>query len=68
MDIINKMREARIAAGLSQKDVADALNTSSTYISNIERGIRTPSVITVIKYLNAVGADMEVFRRGNPKK
>ena len=34
------MKEWRLHRGLTQQDVADALNTSKGYVSELERGVR----------------------------
>jgi len=39
-----KYREYRIKSGLTQQELADKLNISKTHISNIENGLKDPSV------------------------
>jgi transcriptional regulator with XRE-family HTH domain len=41
--IADKFREVRIAKGLTQKSFADALHIKPSYISQIEKGKKTPS-------------------------
>ena len=43
------MRTARLAANLSREAVAEAAGLHPTFISNVERGSRVPSVPTLIK-------------------
>lgn len=39
-----RIRQYRLDKGLTQEDLAFEVNTSATYISNIERGIKKPSL------------------------
>ena len=44
------LKDARVKAGLQQKDVADALGyTSVQFVSNWERGLRAPPGKTLIR-------------------
>jgi transcriptional regulator with XRE-family HTH domain len=43
-----RVREARLAAGMSQEDLAEAANLHRTFVSNVERGYRVPSVVTLL--------------------
>ena len=44
-----KLREARLASGLSQEALALSLEFDRTYIGLLERGKRNPSLITIHK-------------------
>jgi transcriptional regulator with XRE-family HTH domain len=51
-----RVRSARLAAGLTQKDVADECGkVSSAYISRIESGTRRPSVEVLLGMSRAIG-------------
>lgn len=50
-----RVREARKAAGLTQEQLAEACGLHSTYISNVERGYRVPTVPTLIKVAHGLG-------------
>jgi transcriptional regulator with XRE-family HTH domain len=58
--------------GLSQEDLADMADMDRTYPSLLERGLRTPSLLTVIQVARAVGkrpgimVDDVVARLGPP--
>ncbi len=53
MEFMTKLREARIAAGLTQKQVAEAMGITSSTYCGYETGKRTPDV-TKIKQLSKV--------------
>lgn len=46
----------RIAAGLTQHDVADRMGVDRAYISGLEQGKRNPTVITLWHIANALDA------------
>jgi DNA-binding XRE family transcriptional regulator len=58
--------------GLSQEDLADMADMDRTYPSLLERGLRTPSLVTVIHVARALGkrpgimVDDVVVRLGPP--
>ena len=43
-----KIRQMREAAALSQESLAEKANLDVTYVSGIERGLRNPSVLTLL--------------------
>ena len=51
LDIGRKLREARKERGLTQDALASKLGTVSSYISDIERGVKSPSLHTFIRIL-----------------
>ena len=58
-----RMKMKRRSKHLSQEDVAKAVNISPSFYGNIERGMRIPSVDTLVQIANAldVGADYLLF-------
>jgi len=44
-----RVRKARLAANLTQEALAEATGLHSTFISNVERGYRVPSVPTLLR-------------------
>ena len=44
MEIGSRIRRLRNARGITQEDLAYEIETSAAYISNIERGIKKPSL------------------------
>lgn len=52
---------ARMAAGMTQEDVAARMSTTKSVISRLEGGLRTrPTLGTIEKYALAVGARLEI--------
>jgi transcriptional regulator with XRE-family HTH domain len=59
------LRDARVAAGLSQSDVADAAGLSRQAVSRIETATDCPLVSSVAAIVAATGADpVAVLRQG----
>jgi len=52
--------EARAKAKMSQADVAQKLNTSQPAIARLESGRIYPSLRTLRRYAQAVGAEVEI--------
>ena len=50
-----KVRSLRLARGLTQGDLAQALHLSIAYVSLIERGVRNPPFTTVVAIARALG-------------
>ncbi|MCW2987691.1 MAG: putative transcriptional regulator [Solirubrobacterales bacterium] len=44
-----RVRELRMEAGLTQERLAEAAGLHPTFISNVERGYRVPSVPTMLR-------------------
>jgi transcriptional regulator with XRE-family HTH domain len=53
----NRVRAARVAAGLSQRDLAEALVCTQPQVCRIERGSRTHSVEELLAVARATGCD-----------
>ncbi len=49
------VRKYRVAAGLSQEALADKAGLHRTYISLLERGLRSPSIDTLRQVAGALG-------------
>jgi transcriptional regulator with XRE-family HTH domain len=49
------VRRLRTAAGLSQEQLADRMETDLTQIGGIERGVRNPSYTTLVRLAAALG-------------
>lgn len=54
-----KVREIRLEKKMSQGDVAKILGVHRTYISGIERGMRNPSLITLVKIAKALKVSID---------
>jgi transcriptional regulator with XRE-family HTH domain len=49
------VRKRREEKGLTQEALAEKANLDPTYISGIERGVRNPSVLSVVRVAKALG-------------
>ena len=49
------LREQRISRELSQEELALAADVDRTFVSQMERGIRQPTITTLIKLAGALG-------------
>ncbi|HEJ1294566.1 helix-turn-helix domain-containing protein [Pseudomonas aeruginosa] len=56
-----RLRDKRLAAGISQEDLASRANLDRTYVSGCERGKRNPSLKTMVKLANALNIDLMDF-------
>jgi transcriptional regulator with XRE-family HTH domain len=44
-----RIREVRLAAGITQEALAEAAEVHATFVSNVERGYRVPTVPTLLR-------------------
>ncbi|MBC7143357.1 MAG: helix-turn-helix transcriptional regulator [Rhodobacteraceae bacterium] len=51
------VKQHREAKGLSQEQLAFEADLHRTYVSDVERGIRNPTVLIVAKLANALGVE-----------
>lgn len=58
-----RIREARLNKGLTMSKLAKDAGTSIVYIGEIERGIKMPSVNTLIKIANTLGVSIDYLLR-----
>ena len=61
MQVGNAVSEARAKAGLSQKSLSAATGIDQSDISKIERGAANPSIATLKRIADALGAKISVF-------
>jgi transcriptional regulator with XRE-family HTH domain len=54
------LREARIRAGLSQRDLAERARTSQSVVGRIEAGLTSPSLDTLARLVQVAGFDVKV--------
>lgn len=50
------LRQRRLAAGMSQEQLAEKAGIDRTYVSILERGLQSPTVDTLIRVCRAMGA------------
>lgn len=61
---LKQLREARLQAGLSQLQLAEALGQRQTFVSKCELGDRRLDVIELRDWVVALGGDPAVFMTG----
>ncbi len=61
---LKQLRDARLEAGLSQLQLADALGQRQTYVSKCELGDRRLDVIQLRDWVIALGGDPAGFMAG----
>ena len=59
--LADKLRARRRKLGLTLKEVADGAGLSVGFISQIERGITTPSLSSLVSVANVLGAEVGEF-------
>lgn len=60
MDLVIALHQARRAAGLSQKQLAERIGTKQTYVAQIEKGRKNITFSTLTKYARACGKRVAV--------
>ncbi len=53
------IRKARLAAGMTQEELAERSGFSQQYISGLERGKRNPTIVSVYELALALGVSHE---------
>jgi len=64
--VSKRIREIRVAMGLSVRKLAIMSGISSTTISDIENAKTNPSVITLQKIATAIDVDPDIFFQSEP--
>lgn len=67
MKIGERLREARVAAGLTQEIAAEKMNVSRQTISNWETERTYPDIISVIKMSDIYFISLDELMKGDPK-
>ena len=49
-----RLRELRVARNMTQRQLADACGSNSPFISNLERGVKVPSLTMVLRLAEAL--------------
>ena len=57
------VRRTREAQGLSQEDLGFEAEIDRTYVSGVERGIRNPTVRTILRLARALGVSPSSLMR-----
>ncbi|MBM7453407.1 transcriptional regulator with XRE-family HTH domain [Acholeplasma morum] len=61
MDIGSKIRELRLENGLTQEELANRLELTKGYISQLEHNLASPSMNTLFSILEVLGTDVSDF-------
>jgi transcriptional regulator with XRE-family HTH domain len=61
LHIVDKMKSVRIYKGISQMELSLRSNLSQSFIANIEKGKKEPSVLTLIKIADALEVNPKDF-------
>lgn len=61
MEIGNKIKELRVASGLTQEELATRSELTKGFISQIERDLTSPSVDSLLDILEALGTSPSEF-------
>jgi len=59
--IIDKIRAIRIRNGVSQMELSIRSNLSQSFIANLEKGKKQPSVLTLIRIAEALNVNPQEF-------
>ena len=59
--VIDRMRAIRLSKGISQMELSLRSNLSQSFIANLEKGKKQPSVLTLIKIADALGVNTQDF-------
>lgn len=60
-----RIREVRKAKNMTQENLAEMVNTSVVYISELERGIKMPSIPVFISIVEALDTSADYLLRDN---
>ena len=59
--IVHRLRQARIESGLEQKQVADKLGKTQSYISKIETGQRRVDIVQLKEFARIYKKELNYF-------
>ncbi len=68
MDIGLKLKELRILKGLTQEELADRVELSKGFISQLERNLTSPSIATLMDILQCLGTTTAEFFTEEPEE
>lgn len=63
-DLGKRLKNARIKKGYTQEVLAEKIDTATSYISDIERGVKTPSLSKLIELVKALDISADYVLQG----
>ena len=57
----DRIKEYRLAVGMTQERLAEKVEISSTYLSAVERNTKSPRLETFIRIANAIGVSTDAL-------
>ncbi len=63
-DLGKRLKKVRLEKGYTQEILAEKISTTTSYISDIERGVKTPSLSTFIVIINALDVSADYILQG----
>ena len=61
MEFHEKLQELRKSRGLTQEELADRAELSKGFISQLERDLTSPSIVTLVDILQCLGVSVSAF-------
>lgn len=61
----SNIRDLRSARGLTQAELAEKIDVSTPFVSKVERGVKHPSLETLICIASSLGTTLDVLLLGN---
>ncbi len=59
--LVNRLRDARVAAGWTQAELAEQIGVSRKTINTVENGVFVPSTVLALKLARAFDAPVEAL-------
>ena len=59
--VVEKIKSIRVKKGCSQMELSLCSNLSQSFIANLERGKKQPSVVTLLRIADALGVNPQDF-------
>lgn len=57
-EVARLLKEERLRQGMTMTDLADAVGLSQQMVSYVERGMRGPTLVTLIRMADGLGIDL----------
>ncbi len=64
-DLGKRIKEARVKKGYTQATLAEKIDSSTSYISDMERGFKAPSLPLFIKLINELEVSADYILQGS---